>query len=221
MCDYVPGRLLLVHRANDTYAAGVIESAVSEGVTKFQRMSEKLEPYKKSINPALELDFVQLSVPEGDEVWWIAQLTERYHAQSVDNLFRQHFAVSLNHFLEPCAFTFTIGQHDVTYRQLMQESRSSGDGNGVRVKVINSGLSSICGIVATSEVNVVDPSKPTDVEDQNGHGTAVACIIHNLAPKAEFLIYKVKGSGPIIEWDVLAALADNDTAHIVNLIPLP
>jgi hypothetical protein len=215
MCDYVPGRILVVHGQGDALATETIAGLEGEGVFPIETMSAKLDRLGRALNPHLKLEFVQLAVPEGDEVWWIARLMEIYYSRARGP---SPFAVSLNHHLELCGFSFTLGSHDATYRGLMQESRSSGDGKDVRVKVVDSGLSSTCGITATSEVNILDPSKPTDVEDQDGHGTAVTSVIHHLAPKAKLLIYKVKGAtGSIIEWDVLAALADDDSAHVVNL----
>ncbi|MET4802813.1 S8 family serine peptidase [Bradyrhizobium sp. LB11.1] len=130
----------------------------------------------------------------------------------------QSFAVSLNNLLEPCGLTFTFGPHNAAYRDLMRESLSAGDGTGVKVKIVDSGLSSSASMTPKSRTNIVDPANPTDVDDHRGHGTAVAEIIHAMAPRAELLIYKVvKGTQPITEWDVLAALCDDESADVINL----
>jgi subtilisin family serine protease len=66
--------------------------------------------------------------------------------------------------------------------------------------------------------NFVDPSAPNDVNDENGHGTVVALVINDLAPKAQINVLKVAdSSGRASEFDTLAALATCGNTDVVNL----
>ena len=68
-----------------------------------------------------------------------------------------------------------------------------------------------------SSRNILDPSKFT-VDDDNGHGTAIALLINDLAPNNEFVIYKTADStGTMNEWDLLAALSADSGADVINL----
>lgn len=222
MCDYFAGQLLLTYHRNDPSAKGLVNAFESEGVRPLENMHQKLEPYGRGVDPRLEREFYLISVPEGDEIWWAQQFNSRYMlgAASTPESFRNAFAVSPNHLLMPCAITFTFdAANHPAYRSILNDKKSTGTGSGVRVKVLDTGLSSsstVRGGNIVAEVNIVDKTHPTDVEDNEGHGTVISEIIYDLAPKSNFLIYKVKGLGPIIEWDVLAALCDSDSADLIN-----
>ena len=43
--------------------------------------------------------------------------------------------------------------------------------------------------------------------DENGHGTVIAQILHDIAPEANLIVYKVADAdGRVSEWDTIAAL---------------
>ncbi len=57
-----------------------------------------------------------------------------------------------------------------------------------------------------------------DVSDDNGHGSVVAAIIHDLCPSAALIVYKVADkNGRASEWDTLAALAASVDAGVINI----
>jgi subtilisin family serine protease len=69
-----------------------------------------------------------------------------------------------------------------------------------------------------AQKNFVDPANSQDTSDENGHGTAVALVIHDLAPTAEMIIYKVAdATGRASEWDTLAALVADTGSHVINI----
>jgi len=98
----------------------------------------------------------------------------------------------------------------------------------VTIAVIDSGIADDAkevGINIAEQRNMVDPArlKESDdidrrVSDENGHGTVIALILHEVAPGTRLLVYKVAdANGRISEWDALAAMAVCSKAHIVNL----
>jgi subtilisin family serine protease len=77
-----------------------------------------------------------------------------------------------------------------------------GDGNGVRVAIIDSGVETdhpkLAGLVLEDDIQIAESgalpeSKPADGTDAFGHGTAVAYIIRQLAPKASLGSFRVLG----------------------------
>lgn len=79
---------------------------------------------------------------------------------------------------------------------------AEGDGNGVRVAIIDSGVETdhpkLVGLVLGHDIQIVDSgvqaeAAPADGTDVFGHGTAVAYIIHKLAPKASLGSFRVLG----------------------------
>jgi subtilisin family serine protease len=115
----------------------------------------------------------------------------------------------------PGSFTFS-GFHP-TYKVMLALSTGAG-GSGRKIKVLDTGVANSLGISIAQQKNFTDSSNPTDVTDDNGHGTAVAAIIHDLAPNAEFIIYKVADrNGVATEWDTLTALAAGSYADVINI----
>ena len=103
---------------------------------------------------------------------------------------------------------------------MLNEAKSTATGGGIRIKIIDTGISSRTTIPAgriVKRMNLLEPNHPQDVEDETGHGTAVSEIIHDLAPAADLLVYKVKKTTRIVEWDMLAALSDAEAAAVINL----
>jgi len=108
--------------------------------------------------------------------------------------------------------------HAVYKSSLNLPPQSSGRPK-VNVAVLDTGVASDTAFPVSPEsrnlVSVTNVMAPTD---DNGHGTVVALIIHDLAPDAEFRIYKVVDqSGRASEWDTLAALVAAAQADIINL----
>jgi Subtilase family len=98
----------------------------------------------------------------------------------------------------------------------------------VTIAVIDSGIADDArdvGIDIADKRNMVDPVKlkgrddvDPRVTDENGHGTVIALILHEVSPGARLLVYKVADAdGRISEWDAVAAMAVCSRADIVNL----
>ena len=87
------------------------------------------------------------------------------------------------------------------------------------VVVLDTGVAPSAGITPTAERNFLDgAANPASADDDSGHGTTVAAIIHDLVPQAELIVYKVAdANGHASEWDVLAALGASYEADVVNM----
>jgi subtilisin family serine protease len=79
---------------------------------------------------------------------------------------------------------------------------AEGDGNGVRIAIIDSGVEtnhpSLAHLDLAHDIRILDSgvqaeAKPGDGTDVFGHGTAVAYIINKLAPKASLGSFQVLG----------------------------
>ncbi len=106
----------------------------------------------------------------------------------------------------------------------------NGDGSGVTVAIIDSGVErdhpAVGGrLVRSMKVEVDEEGEPNVVEDAEpidvvGHGTACAGIIHSLAPAAEFVSIRVLGPDNRGKGAVFAAGLDwaiEQGASVVNL----
>jgi hypothetical protein len=83
--------------------------------------------------------------------------------------------------------------------------------------VVDTGIAGDATLNVVTHKNVVDPSHAS-VDDDHGHGTAVALVIDDLAPGGEFVIFKAAdANGHMGEWDLLAALAADTGAHVINI----
>jgi subtilisin family serine protease len=86
------------------------------------------------------------------------------------------------------------------------------------VLLLDSGVAADAPITVVDRRNIVDPKNPQNTQDDHGHGTAVALLIHDLAPNAQFIIFKVAdATDRISEWDALAGVVAKSDAHVVNL----
>ena len=136
------------------------------------------------------------------------------------------------------ASKFTFSSFHSQYKSFINTPAIPTDELGqVRIAVIDSGIADDANIRIIAKTNFVDSKQPTTgrfitpqvpqkldfersaiVTDENGHGTVVALILHDLAPTAQFIICKVADAeGRASEWDTLAALATCAPAHIVNI----
>src|SRR5215470_14647912 len=104
MSEYVPGQIVVTYHVDDTWAKAII-SAPGGDISPIESMGQKLGRYGRRVHPDFKREYYLLSVREGDETWWLGELTSRYMlgAASLSDEFRTAFAVSPNHFLMPCA----------------------------------------------------------------------------------------------------------------------
>jgi subtilisin family serine protease len=99
------------------------------------------------------------------------------------------------------------------------------NGAGVRVAVVDSGQDGLqCGPVndyydVANANTILHPSPPVPV-DRDGHGTAMSCLIREVAPGAEIHIVRISDQSRPLLWNLLAgvAVAAYDcNAEIINL----
>lgn len=94
---------------------------------------------------------------------------------------------------------------------------ASAAGNYRRILVVDTGIAPDHSFLLHSSKNILDPTQ-SNVDDDNGHGTAVALVVGDLAPNHEFIIYKAADSaGNMNEWDLLTAVSADSGADVVNL----
>lgn len=113
---------------------------------------------------------------------------------------------------------FSFTQTHTDYKNIVGWQAASAGSVGKRVLVLDTGLDPSNSCTVVDQKNFVDDSNVGDTNDDHGHGTAVTCVINDLCPTAEFVIYKVAdANGRASEWDVLAALAARNDADMVNI----
>ena len=104
----------------------------------------------------------------------------------------------------------------------MLKPATSGDGKGVKVAIIDTGVDPAEGLNVVSGLNTTG-TEPADEWYDNGagHGTHVAGIVGRVAPAAEILAYRVfeKGDGGASEFAIARAIrqAVEDGCDIINL----
>lgn len=243
MCDFLAGRLIVSHHSHDVAARELIEGIRADHiqhVTHIESMEEKLKALGFSIPESLQFELHLLKVPDGEEIWKINYLRFFYQHKLLElalsgkmpqNMWPVIGSSNTQLLVVPDS-NLSLGQTGsqvqfqfdpmhATYKQLLGLPHPSGStGSGVTVAILDTGLEPQTGIVAASgsrNFHEKDKNKINDINDTNGHGTAVTSIIHDLAPDADILVLKVGDGNPMAEWNVLAALLATGTADIVNL----
>ena len=129
--------------------------------------------------------------------------------------------------LAPLGLPFTLGGDHATYRSMLRvpDAHANGvRGAGVRVAVLDSGLDPGAAVAPRDFYDVENAANPHPglhaLLDNDGHGTAMAELIHDLAPDAEVWVVRVLDTGGLNLWSLLAgvgvAIADCE-ADVVNL----
>jgi subtilisin family serine protease len=246
MCDTVAGELILCLPTHDPAARSVvalIKDRAIEHVEYAGSLEQKLHSLDLKLHGDLEFEFHLVRVPSGQEAWKTTYLQFHYKRELLNALIKSRtkfplhvltssnfqFTVSSNHILTLAspptplapvsASTFQFGPNHSNYKKLVGLPLTpSSQPDRVRVLVLDSGLAADARLSVADRRNFVDPRSPGNVTDDHGHGTAVALLIHDLAPNAEFIIYKVAdASGRISEWDALAAIAARTDTNVINL----
>lgn len=105
---------------------------------------------------------------------------------------------------------------------MMVKAPGPGDGKGVRVAVIDTGVSPAKGMNVVKGLNTTG-SEPADewFDNGSGHGTHVAGIVSRIAPEAEIFAYRVfeRDSGGASEFAIARAIrqAVEDGCDLINL----
>ncbi|HEX6901820.1 MAG TPA: S8 family serine peptidase [Thermoanaerobaculia bacterium] len=203
-----------------------------------ENLEDKLHGLDLAVREDLQFRFVRVRVPEGEEQFKVNYLQFYYKAMTAGALLRRdldperhgdllfnsgfHFQAVPNSVLSVTAGAapgvgFNFSPYHTRYRTKLGWNAAQV-GFGKKVMVLDTGVDPAFQQNILSRKNFVDPASPGNVDDDHGHGTAVASIIGDLCPTADFIIYKVAdGNGRASEWDVLAALAADGPAEIVNI----
>src|SRR5882724_9179920 len=247
MCDIYPGRLILCFPKLDVAGKQLVEKIQKQGiehVSYIESMDDKFRKLDLAIDPEIEFDLHLVNVPPGQENWkitylqffWKIAFLEVLRQQTLSLEFLQtlgrsdfQFTVAPDHQLSLAhaasggsaisAKNFQFGPLHQSYKKMMGYPRAAvAQLAPVQVLVLDSGLAADAQVTLVAQRNLVATNQPFTVPDDNGHGTAVTKLIHDMAPSAEFLIYKVAdATGRVSEWDALAGMVAASGAHVVNM----
>jgi hypothetical protein len=246
MCDYTSGELLICFPKVDVAARRLMEDirkGLIEHVSYEESLEEKLARIGLSPDENIEFDFHRVRVPPGEEQWKITYLQFFYKHQLIkvlasgqaaedflNGLRRSdyQFTVAPNSVLELAAnplgkgvraANFTFSNFHTQYKAALNIPAAPPNGlDQVNIAIIDSGIADDVSFAVADGRNFVDPHQPAKVSDENGHGTVVALLVHDLAPDARLTVFKVAdANGRVSEWDTLAALAVCARFQVVNL----
>ena len=246
MCDTVAGELLLCFPKADVAALNLISlirARKIEHVEHIDSLESRLGKLKLEPDSDLDFEYHLVRVPCGEESWKTTYLQFFYKHEMlrvITNSSPQlsaelhgrsdfQFTVAPNHLLTLAssapraapvfAKDFRFGNYHAQYKQTIGLPLSAAAyTRKVLVLLLDSGLTADAGLEVRDQRNFVDPKNAYSALDDHGHGTAIALLIHDLAPNAEFVIYKIAdASGRVSEWDALAGIAAKSDAQIVNL----
>jgi Subtilase family len=244
MCDIEPGKLILGFPSFDPAGHALVRS-IREGeidlVTYVESMEEKLGRLEMQPHKELDYSLHLVEVPVGEEQFKVTYLQFFYKIRLFEALrvppdprFAESMGRSASQFVaapsqvlslsaagstsaQPLsALGHSFGQHYATYRQMVGLPARFGS-QGVRIMVVDTGIANDATLNVVTRKNIVDPAN-SSVDDDNGHGTAVALVINDLAPGGEFVIFKAAdANGHIGEWDLLAALVADTGSRVINI----
>jgi len=244
MCDTIGGELLLCFSREDVAARrlmAMLRDRAVEHVEYLDSLADRLNYLDLKPDPNFEFELHRVRVPVGQESFKTTYLQYFYKramfeaiVQAPDKTVATHsrsdfqFTVAPHHILSTSssapagtpvsAKQFHFGSLYNQFKKRIGLTSTSSQNEKIRVLVLDTGVANDAPITVANKRNIVDPKNPGNIDDDNGHGTAIALLIHDLAPNAEFLIYKVADStGRISEWDALAGIAAQSDAHVVNL----
>jgi hypothetical protein len=200
------------------------------GVRYIESLETKLSRQGLSLRPQFPRSLHLLEVKPGEENWATALLYDWFGAlpwppQTI-RLPDTQLLIGPNYVMTisasgsgsptPSGLNFSWGSNYAAYRSMTGLPAVSPT-KPLRVLVADTGIASDANISIHSKKNLLDGSN-TSVDDDNGHGTAVALVIDDLAPGNEFVIFKVgDATGTVNEWDLLAALLADSGVHVINV----
>lgn len=246
MCDYIAGELLLAIHREDPAGADVV-GQLFDGTVSHVRVIERIEDRLAKVGlPARKggaFKFYRLAVPPGQEVFKVGiihfiykrAVFDAFSARRIDPANPVHIRIlgdsrlglqvapnsvlSVNATASPSAGTrFTFSATHGTYKALFGWPGAAGTGAGVKVLTMDTGVDSLSAYNVSDGRNFLDDGRPQDVTDDHGHGTSMASIVHDVAPDAELVVYKVADRhGIASEWMLLAGLKADSGARVANL----
>jgi subtilisin family serine protease len=246
LCDTVAGELIMCFPRLDMAArnlASLLREKQVEHIEYVDSLEDKLRRLDLPIDPSFDFDVHLLRVPSGQESWKITFLQFCYKHELLKLIPKAppgliqrllgrsdyQFTVAPNHLLSLAspsvgvlpvsAKNFQFGNYHSLYRKSIGlPSSLSSSGDKIRVLVLDSGVAADTPITIADQRNIVDPNNSHSAPDDHGHGTGIALVIHDLAPSAEFIVYKVAdATGRISEWDAVAGMAAKSNSNVVNL----
>ncbi|PYJ45122.1 MAG: hypothetical protein DME85_13695 [Verrucomicrobia bacterium] len=246
MCDIRLQQLILCFSFKDIAGRELIEKIKSneiEHVKYLESMETKLDRLSLRTDPSLEFCLHLVEVPAGQESWKITYLQFFYKHEllralsdphnSSDKEFMDAISRSEFHFTAAPNYVLSVGGASVpaapvsgqncqfgswygTYKQ-MSGLPVSATAGPIRILLLDTGVAGDASVTVRSRKNLLDPNNPS-VDDDRGHGTALALLIQDLVPRVEFDIFKAGDSkGEMNEWDLLAGLVADTGAQIINL----
>lgn len=211
-----------------------------------QLLSSTVESVRPSIEEPIEWEVGLISVPPGAEQTTIAELQRELVYRGMQLLeheptLHEHLLMGFHptspppFVIEPNA-AMSIGQgaatpgpgfviddgHDALAIASIRFANCQREGAGVRVAVLDSGIdANRRPATVIDELNVIDwddSLRRSDASDGHGHGTHMASIIGQHAPRAEYVIVRVADdAGCTTTWHVMAGLATVPDCHVVNI----
>ena len=203
-------------------------------------MADELTKRGDTLSDEFKFRLHLLSVPHGQEFWKMNYLRFFYQSNILHDIMSHTLpnsalealsnsgshllvvpdsALSHSQTTSQIAFKFDDATHE-QYRALLGLPYANSTGANTKVAIIDTGLGTHAGIIVSPDsrnYHDSDPKNVNDISDRNGHGTAVASIIHDVAPNAQLRVLKVGDSNPISEWNVIAALIAAKSADIINM----
>jgi subtilisin family serine protease len=243
VCEFVPGEVIVSFPsdAGEHMREWFEDHGAEEDVKLLDTLDERLErlriPEMARVRDGYER--WRIGVPPGHEYFKMNEL--RLHYQMAVAQYSQLFGdrlleVLLNFTATPNALghasagplqeggPVVLNDTHRAYRELLQIPDELEDVQnseaGIVVAVLDSGADASLGpYVMRRRDFVAGGGQESDAaEDAYGHGTAVASIIVDIAPRAQLVVYRVLDEGGrASEWDLVAALMGIADAQLVNL----
>ena len=234
MCDIIPGRLIVSLPSGGAAATRLpgaleLQAAIGSmnGVRYLESLEKKLSIQGLKPRSGVKRSLHLLDVRPGEESrvtgllydWYGALVLPRF-APGDGLLVGPNYVMTISGSelgaATPSGQNFAFGPDYAMY-QTMTGLPAAKPVNPLRVLLADTGIAPDATISIHSSKNLLDVGN-SSVDDDNGHGTAVALVVDNLAPSNEFVIYKVgDANGRMNEWDLLAALLADSGAHVINL----
>ncbi|WP_431236095.1 S8 family peptidase (plasmid) [Mycolicibacterium psychrotolerans] len=244
MCECIPGRLIFIRDREDQIAAGVLASVQQgeiEGVSYQRSMDDVLAAGGHRFDRGRS-ELHLLEVEPGLEVWSAGELQFRYQSAFLGHVAAGEIQAEdvVGHpFADPsrrlvAAPDFAVGfagapvtgfEFDVATRLaysdllgLRYAQAGGNEGRGVSIAVVDSGLDANAAIPAgPASRSFHDDANWTSIDDEYGHGTAVASVISDIAPESNLTVLKIGDRNPLSEWHLAAAMLYGVTADVMNL----
>lgn len=238
MCDIMAGHLIICFPPEDMAERLFLQQADSGhfskmGLRYLGSMKDKLAQLHLRQHPETRHSLHLIEVKAGEENRWSA-LLQAWHADQAKATksrwqsgdlglsfvaapnYVAKIAGAMGSGVTVSGKNFTFGPKYSAY-QAMTGLPGRHPSSKIRILLVDTGIAADAKVAVHSEKNIIDPTVAT-ASDDNGHGTAIALVIDDLAPGTEFVVFKAgNANGDVNEWDVLAAMVADAGTDIINL----